>query len=97
MGTLKGYDQLLNLVLDDVDETLRGMFPFPPFPPSTIPPTNPTQKQKDDQGNTTTRPLGLLVARGTLLTTLAPLDGSEEISNPFVGGGDGDDDGDGED
>lgn len=24
MGTLKGYDQLMNLVLDDVKETLRG-------------------------------------------------------------------------
>lgn len=25
IGTLKGYDQLMNLVLDDVKETLRGM------------------------------------------------------------------------
>ena len=24
-GTLKGYDQLMNLVLDDVKEVLRGM------------------------------------------------------------------------
>jgi len=24
IGTLKGYDQLMNLVLDDVKETLRG-------------------------------------------------------------------------
>lgn len=24
VGTLKGYDQLMNLVLDDVQETLRG-------------------------------------------------------------------------
>lgn len=24
VGTLKGYDQLMNLVLDDVRETLRG-------------------------------------------------------------------------
>jgi small nuclear ribonucleoprotein (snRNP)-like protein len=24
-GTLKGYDQLMNLVLDDVKELLRGM------------------------------------------------------------------------
>ena len=24
VGTLKGYDQLMNLVLDDVKETLRG-------------------------------------------------------------------------
>lgn len=27
IGTLKGYDQLMNLVLDDVKELLRGMVP----------------------------------------------------------------------
>lgn len=61
IGTLKGYDALMNLVLDDVSETLR-----------------------DDDGNTTTRPLGLVVARGTLLVLVSPMDGSEEIANPFV-------------
>ncbi|KAI4088510.1 MAG: hypothetical protein LQ344_006024 [Seirophora lacunosa] len=61
MGTLKGYDQLMNLVLDDVKETLR-----------------------DDAGNETTRPLGLIVARGTLLVLISPLDGSEQIENPFT-------------
>ncbi|KAJ4678496.1 U6 snRNP-associated protein Lsm7 [Exophiala dermatitidis] len=60
VGTLKGYDQLMNLVLDDVKETMR-----------------------DDEGNETTRPLGLVVARGTLLVLISPLDGSEEIENPF--------------
>ena len=29
VGTLKGYDQLMNLVLDEVRETLRGMSPSP--------------------------------------------------------------------
>ena len=38
----------------------------------------------DDAGNRSTRALGLLVARGTLLVMLAPVDGSEEIANPFV-------------
>ncbi|THX74142.1 U6 snRNA-associated Sm-like protein LSm7 [Aureobasidium pullulans] len=61
IGTLKGYDQLMNLVLDDVKEITR-----------------------DDEGNTSSRPLGLLVARGTLLVLISPLDGSEEIANPFV-------------
>jgi small nuclear ribonucleoprotein (snRNP)-like protein len=28
MGTLKGYDALMNLVLDDVSEVLRGMHTF---------------------------------------------------------------------
>ena len=59
-GTLKGFDQLMNLVLDDVKEVLR-----------------------DDEGNTSTRPLGLIVARGTLLVLISPVDGSEEIANPF--------------
>ncbi|KAL8790006.1 MAG: hypothetical protein Q9213_000892 [Squamulea squamosa] len=59
--TLKGYDQLMNLVLDDVKETLR-----------------------DDAGNETTRPLGLIVARGTLLVLISPLDGTEQIENPFT-------------
>lgn len=27
VGTLKGYDQLMNLVLDDVKELLRGLLP----------------------------------------------------------------------
>ncbi|RMD44726.1 hypothetical protein DV735_g436, partial [Chaetothyriales sp. CBS 134920] len=61
VGTLKGYDQLMNLVLDDVKETLR-----------------------DDEGNETTRSLGLVVARGTLLVLISPVDGSEEIENPFA-------------
>jgi len=60
IGTLKGYDQLMNLVLDDVKETLR-----------------------DDEGNESSRSLGLVVARGTLLVLISPVDGSEEIENPF--------------
>jgi len=60
IGTLKGYDQLMNLVLDDVKETMR-----------------------DDEGNERTRSLGLIVARGTLLVLISPVDGSEAIANPF--------------
>ncbi|KAK0717197.1 hypothetical protein B0T26DRAFT_645262 [Lasiosphaeria miniovina] len=60
-GTLKGYDALMNLVLDDVEEALR-----------------------DDEGNENTRSLGLVVARGTLLVVISPVDGSEVISNPFA-------------
>ncbi|KAI9675633.1 MAG: Sm-like protein lsm7 [Caeruleum heppii] len=61
VGTLKGYDQLMNLVLDDVKEVLR-----------------------DDDGNESSRTLGLVVARGTLLVLISPVDGSEEIANPFA-------------
>ncbi|GAB0135199.1 hypothetical protein EsDP_00003545 [Epichloe bromicola] len=60
-GTLKGYDALMNLVLDEVKETVR-----------------------DEEGNESTRPLGLVVARGTLLVVITPVDGSEEIANPFA-------------
>ncbi|QDS77570.1 hypothetical protein FKW77_001403 [Venturia effusa] len=61
VGTLKGFDQLMNLVLDDVQEVMR-----------------------DDEGNEAHRPLGLIVARGTLLVLISPVDGSEEIANPFM-------------
>ncbi|KAI4868092.1 hypothetical protein Hte_012208 [Hypoxylon texense] len=60
-GTLKGYDALMNLVLDDVQEVMR-----------------------DDEGKEATRSLGLVVARGTLLVVISPVDGSEEIENPFA-------------
>lgn len=43
-----------------------------------------TDFMADDEGNTSTRSLGLLVARGTLLVLISPVDGSEEIENPFV-------------
>ena len=36
MGTLKGFDQLMNLVLDDVRELTRGIY-FPNLPTPTIP------------------------------------------------------------
>jgi U6 snRNA-associated Sm-like protein LSm7 len=38
----------------------------------------------DEDGNEATRSLGLVVARGTLLVLISPLDGSEEIANPFL-------------
>ncbi|KAJ7631889.1 U6 snRNA-associated Sm-like protein LSm7 [Mycena polygramma] len=59
-GILKGYDQLLNLVLDEVEEQLLEPEPH-------------------------TRALGLTVLRGPTITLLSPVDGSEEIANPFLG------------
>jgi hypothetical protein len=38
----------------------------------------------DDEGNESSRTLGLVVARGTLLVLVSPVDGSEEIANPFI-------------
>lgn len=58
-GILKGYDQLLNLVLDEVEEEMNEPEPH-------------------------TRALGLAVLRGPTVTLLSPVDGTEEIANPFV-------------
>ena len=70
----------MNLVLDDVKELLRGMVDasFCPF-------LSVCQliHSLDDEGNKSTRSLGLIVARGTLLVLISPLDGSEQIANPF--------------
>ena len=77
-GLLKGYDQLMNLVLDDVKEGMRGRRPHVLFPCMTL------LTRPDDEGNENTRSLGLIVARGTLIVLISPADGSEEIANPFV-------------
>ncbi|KII83642.1 hypothetical protein PLICRDRAFT_119166, partial [Plicaturopsis crispa FD-325 SS-3] len=64
-GILKGYDQLLNLVLDEVQEEVQGA-PQMPAPEVHV------------------RSLGLTVLRGPTVTILSPVDGSEEIANPFM-------------
>jgi len=58
-GVLKGYDQLLNLVLDEVQEEIQVPEPH-------------------------VRSLGLTVLRGPTITLLSPVDGLEEIANPFM-------------
>ncbi|KAK1252501.1 hypothetical protein MKX08_003688 [Trichoderma sp. CBMAI-0020] len=82
-GTLKGYDALMNLVLDEVQETLRGELLLSPLATKFAHMINPGETKTDDQGNETTRSLGLVVVRGTLLVLISPADGSEEIPNPF--------------
>ncbi|KAF9221688.1 U6 snRNA-associated Sm-like protein LSm7 [Gyrodon lividus] len=64
-GILKGYDQLLNLVLDEVEEELQVHYGQPEPEPDK-------------------RTLGLVVLRGPTITLLSPVDGSEEIANPFI-------------
>ena len=85
-GILKGYDQLMNLVLDDVKETLRGMSLPPSHPGYTgwSKRANGTGREEDDEGVEHTRELGLVVARGPMLTLISPVDGSERIENPFL-------------
>lgn len=70
----------MNLVLDDVKELLRGMMVA-----SCVLFLSVWQliRSLDDEGNESTRSLGLIVARGTLLVLISPVDGSEQIANPF--------------
>ncbi|CAK7223700.1 U6 snRNP-associated protein Lsm7 [Sporothrix bragantina] len=60
-GILKGFDPLLNMVLDDAQEKMRNA-----------------------EGEVKSRSLGLAVIRGTHITTLHPVDGSESIANPYL-------------
>jgi len=63
-GSLKGYDPLLNLVLDDTEEQLRD--------------------PEDNHLLNDVRSLGLIVCRGPAVILISPVDGTEEIANPFV-------------
>jgi U6 snRNA-associated Sm-like protein LSm7 len=62
-GILKGFDQLVNLVLSDCEETMQG---------------------KDANEKPHTRKLGQVVARGTAVLVICPMDGLTEIENPFI-------------
>ncbi|KAJ1452907.1 hypothetical protein M885DRAFT_525576 [Pelagophyceae sp. CCMP2097] len=64
-GVLKGFDQLVNVVLDDCYEQMR--VPDDPYAIS-------------DE----TRRLGLVVCRGLQVSLVSPVDGHEEIANPFI-------------
>eukprot|EP00656_Telonema_subtile_P056883 TRINITY_DN9219_c0_g1_i1.p2 TRINITY_DN9219_c0_g1~~TRINITY_DN9219_c0_g1_i1.p2 ORF type:complete len:104 (-),score=41.45 TRINITY_DN9219_c0_g1_i1:307-618(-) len=64
IGTLRGYDPLVNLVLDEAQEYLRD-----PDDPYTV------LEEK--------REIGLVVARGPSVMLICPMDGTQEIPNPF--------------
>jgi U6 snRNA-associated Sm-like protein LSm7 len=74
VGILKGYDQLMNLVLDSVEENLRGMLDVDGVD------LDPDDGTVLDQ----TRSLGLVVCRGPTIVLISPTDGVEEIENPFA-------------
>lgn len=88
-GTLKGYDQLLNLVMDDLEEVIRGQCPSSfaslsianascaPSDPESGLPLSPPQ----------TRSLGLAVLRGTSLVVLSPVDGYVASRSPASSNG----------
>ena len=65
VGVLRGYDPLVNLVLDDTEEFIRD--PEDPY------------KLTDKQ-----RKLGLVVCRGPTVTLICPMEGTEQIENPFL-------------
>ena len=69
----------MNLVLDNVKEITRGKATR-----IAVFDTHLLTINTDEEGNMSTRSLGLLVARGTLLVLISPVDGSEEIENPFL-------------
>lgn len=63
-GILKGFDALVNLVIDECVETLRE-------------PTDPHRTTEE------TRKLGLVVCRGSQVMLISPVDGFEQIENPW--------------
>ena len=74
----------MNLVLDEVDELLRG-----DFPPATPRPHHGTRIDCVDPEDGAllfgqTRRLGLVVCRGPTIVLISPTDGVEEIENPFA-------------
>ncbi|KAG6400598.1 hypothetical protein SASPL_137439 [Salvia splendens] len=94
-GTLKGYDQLLNLVLDEAVEFLRargtgrqGRVRLRPNmgEPSEI---RGAQWGRDQGGGARLGRWDVWVdeggvCRGTAVMLVSPTDGTDEISNPFV-------------
>lgn len=88
VGLLKGFDQLMNLVLDEVEEVMRGEFAKTIFGKSCEDAQGTVLLTcfwvTDEEGNEGKRSLGLIVARGPLVTLISPFKGSEEIANPFV-------------
>lgn len=81
VGILKGYDQLLNLVLDEVEETLQGAIAsLTALPNSTFKFSSYDKLEPEPH----IRKLGLVVLRGPTITIISPTDGSGEIENPFI-------------
>ncbi|KAF0976856.1 hypothetical protein FDP41_004151 [Naegleria fowleri] len=69
-GILRGYDTMINLVLEDCYEFIRD--------------SQDHHKRKLGENNKQyVRKLGIVICRGTSLMHLCPVDGTEEIENPF--------------
>lgn len=66
---------MLNLVLDEVEEVMLGMMSSPSL-------NDLLTRLVDPQPRI--RKIGLAVLRGPQVTIISPVDGSEEIDNPFA-------------
>eukprot|EP00695_Tsukubamonas_globosa_P001318 TRINITY_DN2313_c0_g1_i1.p1 TRINITY_DN2313_c0_g1~~TRINITY_DN2313_c0_g1_i1.p1 ORF type:complete len:112 (-),score=32.80 TRINITY_DN2313_c0_g1_i1:29-364(-) len=77
VGILKGYDHVVNLVLDQAKEYIRD--PDDSSKRKLV--EHPTDADKLMEQ---TRALGITVCRGTSIILIAPTDGTEEIENPFA-------------
>ena len=73
-GILKGYDQLLNLVLEDVTETMRDTEDHNVLTRHT--------RKLTTSSNDTAAP-SRLVCRGTAVMVVSLAQGTQEVSNPF--------------
>lgn len=78
IGILRGYDQLVNLVLDDAVES-RAVGGDEAGP--TITTTTTTTAAAT---TTTKRNIGRTICRGTSVMFISPQDGYESIANPFL-------------
>ena len=72
-GVLKGFDDLVNVVLDDAVEILKEAS-------DSYTPTGKVRK------------LGLMVCRGPAVMLISPMEGREEVANPFEADDDEEDD-----
>lgn len=78
VGVLKGFDQLQNLVLDDVREESTGVYMAGlPFPGQLDVRTDLFDVSAPATDGRPARTLGLVVVRGPTLITISPVDGYE--------------------
>lgn len=77
-----GYDPLLNLVLDETVEYLKGTCKRDICIDTVF--NDAWVDLETGYITDKTRTLGLAVLRGTAVILISPFDGSEEIENPFL-------------
>lgn len=78
-GVLRGLDSLGNLVLDETVELPNGELTSC----CTLRDDTNQPLAAEDAEVQTKRQLGLVVARGPLIRTIAAIDGAEYVENPF--------------